>query len=238
MFITVSVLLLGIAKGGFGGVGTPVALPVMALGIPADLALGVLLPLLIAMDVVSVSAHRKNTDVPTVLYALPGAIAGVLLGASVIAIVSPNIVGFCIGVLAILFAIMALTNASPKTDHWPKWTSSLFGGISGLTSTLAHAGGPPIHIYFLSKGYEPKRFVATSASFMAGVNLIKVIPFVAIGALDKSALTLAAYLAPLAVLAALLGVWVSRVISKRLFKIVVNSLLLFAGAKLIFDAFF
>ena len=73
---------------------------------------------------------------------------------------------------------------------------------------------------------------------MAGVNLFKVIPFVTIGALDKQALTLAAYVAPLALVAAYLGVLLSRVISKTVFKYTVNTLMIVAGAKLIFDAMF
>lgn len=237
-FIVFAVLLLGLAKGGFGGVGAPVALPIMALGVPVDLALGALLPILIAMDVVSVLAHRKNADTSAVLYALPGALIGVVLGAALIAIVSPEFVGFCIGVLAIAFAFMALSGKSPNISHWPNWASSVFGALSGLTSTLAHAGGPPIHIYFMARGYESARFVATSVCFMAGVNLFKVIPFVTIGALDKQALTLAAYVAPLALVAAYLGVLLSRVISKTVFKYTVNTLMIVAGAKLIFDAMF
>lgn len=234
--IITSVLLLGLAKGGFGGVGAPVALPIMALGVPAELALGALLPILMAMDVVSVTAHRRNADLRAVLYALPGALIGVVIGAGIIAVVSPAFVGFSIGVLAIVFAAMALSGKSPDISHWPEWASSIFGGLSGLTSTLAHAGGPPIHIYFMARGYAAARFVATSACFMAGVNLIKVVPFIAIGALDKQALTLAIYIAPLAVIAAFLGVLLSRVLSKTVFKYSVNSLMIIAGVKLISDA--
>jgi uncharacterized membrane protein YfcA len=237
-FIVISVLLLGLAKGGFGGVGAPVALPIMALGVPAELALGALLPILMAMDVVSVTAHRRNADFRAVFYALPGAVIGVLVGAGIIALVSTGFVGFCIGVLAIGFAVMALSGKSPDISHWPDWASSVFGALSGLTSALAHAGGPPIHIYFFARGYPAARFVATSACFMAGVNLIKVIPFIAIGALNKQALTLAAYVAPLAIMATFLGVLLSRVISKTIFKYTVNSLMIIAGAKLISDAVF
>ena len=235
-FACLAVGLLGIAKGGFGGVGTPAALPIMALGVDAELALGALLPLLIAMDFVSVSAHRKNADMKAVYFGLPAAVVGVLAGASLIAIISSDLTGGMIGALSILFALIGLTGYLPRIDGWPSWTNSIFAGLSGLTSTIAHAGGPPIHIFYLARGYDTARFVATSAVFMAGMNLIKVIPFIVVGALNTDALWLAVYLAPLAVLSAALGVFVSRRISKRAFSVTVNGLMLLVGAKLIFDA--
>lgn len=236
LFPAIAVLLLGIAKGGFGGVGAPVALPIMALGVPPELALGALLPLLIAMDGVSVGAHRKNADTQAVLYALPVSMIGVLVGAGLLAVISSDWIGAAIGVLAITFAVMALSGFALRVDGWPRWTNGLFGGLSGLTSTLAHAGGPPIHIYFLSRGYSQHQFVATSALFMAGVNLIKVIPFVLVGTLNREAAVLSLYLVPLALLAAFFGVLLSRRISKNGFKFAVNGLMIVVGIKLIFDA--
>ncbi|WP_425038808.1 sulfite exporter TauE/SafE family protein [Primorskyibacter sp. S187A] len=233
--LAAAILLLGIAKGGFGGVGAPVALPIMALVIPADLALGALLPILLAMDCVSVTAHRRAADSKAVLFALPAAVIGVLAGAALLASVPTDIVGIVIGLLAILFALMALTGFGLNISHWPRWTSGLFGGLSGLTSTLAHAGGPPIHIYFLSRGYAPAQFVATSAMFMAGVNVIKIVPFLVVGALNTQALTLALWLAPLALAAAYLGVWIARILPKPAFKLAVNGLLIVTGVKLIMD---
>ena len=237
ILVGIAVVLLGISKAGFGGVGVAVALPVMSLGIEPALALGVLLPLLLATDVVSISAHGRHMDMRAILFAVPGGIVGVLLGALVIDLASPAVIAGMIGVLAILFAVMALTDKSPDVSGWPSWVGSLFGGLSGLTSTIAHAGGPPIHIYFLAKAYAPQAFVATSAGFMAAVNLMKIGPYVAIGALNLEALKLAAMLAPLAVGAAFGGVYLARVLPKRTFKIAVNWLLVLAGLKLLFDAF-
>lgn len=234
--IVFAVGLLGVAKAGFGGVGTPVALPLMSVALPPDVALGILLPLLLATDVVSVSAHRKNMDWPTIAFALPGALIGVLLGAAVIARASPDVIAGSVGVLAILFAILALTDRNPSIAHWPNWVGSVFGSVSGLTSTLAHAGGPPIHIYLLSKAYAPKVFVATAAGFMAGVNVLKIGPFIAIGALDRHALLWALALAPVAIASALAGVYIARILSRKAFKYSVNALLIIAGVKLIFDA--
>jgi hypothetical protein len=39
----------------------------------------------------------------------------------------------------------------------------VWGGLSGVTSTLLHAGGPPISIYFLSKKLEKKTMAGSGS---------------------------------------------------------------------------
>ena len=236
LYVGLAVVLLGLSKGGFGGVGATAAVPLMALGVDAELALGALLVLLLCADVVSVTAHLKNADTKIIWVTLPSAAVGILLGASVIAFAPATLIGIVIGILAIAFGIMSLTGWKINMANSPNWIGSVFGATSGATSTLAHAGGPPIHMYFLSRGYEPKEFVATSACFMAGVNIIKIVPFLVVGALDREAAILALYLAPLALVSSYAGVLVSRVISNAVFKYTVSALMIAAGAKLIFDA--
>lgn len=235
-WIVVAVSMLGVAKGGFGGAGVPVALPLMSLGLPPELALGAMLPILMVMDAISVGAHRKDLHKPTIKFALLGAVPGVLLGALLVAYVSSKLIGGAVGVLAIAFAIQSMAKLQPKTDNLPDWVGGLLGALSGLTSTLAHAGGPPIHAYLVTRSFEPKVFVATAATFMACVNLLKVGPYLAIGALNWEALKIALYTLPLVVVATLIGVRLARLISKPTFLIIVNLALLAAGAKLIFDA--
>lgn len=235
-WIALAVFMLGLSKGGFGGAGTPIALPLMSLGLPAELALGAMLPILMSMDVISVGAHRKDLHRPTIKFALLGAVPGVIIGAFLVAFVSSRIIGGMVGVLAILFAIQSMAKLQPKSENMPEWVGGLLGMLSGLTSTLAHAGGPPIHAYLISRSFEPKVFVATAATFMACVNLLKVGPYLAIGALNWEALKIALFALPLVVVATLIGVRVARMISKSVFLVIVNLALLAVGTKLIFDA--
>lgn len=235
-WIALAVFMLGLSKGGFGGAGTPVALPLMSLGLSPELALGAMLPILMTMDAISVGAHRKDLHGPTIKFALLGAIPGVIVGAFLVAFVSSRIIGGAVGVLAILFAIQSMAKLQPTSENMPDWVGGLLGGLAGLTSTLAHAGGPPIHAYLVSRSFEPKVFVATAATFLACVNLLKVGPYLAIGALNWEALKIALFALPLVVVATLIGVRVARLISKAVFLLVVNIALLAVGAKLIFDA--
>ncbi len=235
-WIALAVVALGVSKGGFGGAGTPVALPLMSLGLPPDLALGAMLPILMTMDAISVGAHRRDLHGSTIKSALMGAVPGVLVGALLVAFVNAKVIGGAVGVLAILFAVQSMAKLQPKTSDLPNWVGGALGALSGLTSTIAHAGGPPFHAYLISRSFEPKVFVATAATFMACVNLLKVGPYLAIGALNWDALTIALLALPLVVLSTLIGVRVARLISKPVFVKIVNVTLLAVGTKLIFDA--
>lgn len=236
VFPLLAILLLGLAKGGFGGVGAPVALPVMSMGIPVETAIGVLLPVLLTIDVVNVVTHRKTADYGTIALALPGAIVGVGIGSLLIYAIPGHIVGAGVGVIAILFAVQALRQHSRRAQGLPRWLAVPFGMASGLTSSLAHAGGPPIHMYLLSRGYEQLKFVATANMFMASVNVLKVGPFFATGTMNTQTLALAVKLLPVAAAAAVLGYFVAKVLPKAAFKYVVNGLMVVAGFKLILDA--
>ena len=236
LFPCLAVVLLGIAKGGFGGVGAPVALPIMSLGLPVETAIGVLLPILLTMDIVNMVNHRRNADYPTIALALPGALLGVGIGTLAIYAIPGDLVGAGVGIIAILFALYALSRKPGPTRGLPRWMALPFGAASGFTSSLAHAGGPPIHIFLLSRGYDQGRFAATSNMFMALVNLLKVGPFIVVGALTTASFAVALWLVPLAAAAGVLGYFVSRLLPARVFRYAVNILMMAAGTKLILDA--
>ncbi|RYG10985.1 MAG: sulfite exporter TauE/SafE family protein, partial [Caulobacteraceae bacterium] len=73
------VVLLGLAKGGFAGVGA-VVMPVLALVIPPVQAAAIVLPILIIQDVVGVWAFRKSWDRRILALILPSGAVGVGLG--------------------------------------------------------------------------------------------------------------------------------------------------------------
>jgi len=82
-----AVILLGLAKGGFAGIGV-VATPLLALAISPVLAAAILLPILIVQDVVSVWAFRRTWDRGLLKLMLPAAAVGIFLGWALAAFVS------------------------------------------------------------------------------------------------------------------------------------------------------
>ncbi len=73
-----AVILMGLAKGGFSGIGV-LGVPLMTLAVSPVRAAAIALPILIVQDVVSVWAFRHDWDKWIVGVMLPGIIIGSLI---------------------------------------------------------------------------------------------------------------------------------------------------------------
>ena len=239
LFAIPAVVLIGLAKGGFSGLGA-LGTPLMALGMSDPVrAAAILLPILIAQDVVGVTAFRKSWDGSVLVAMLPGAAVGIALGYLLAAQISADAVMGVLGAITILFGAYRLWverggRIAASSDS-PAWVGSLFGVGAGFTSQIAHAGGPPFQMWVMPKRLDRDVFVGTSAIFFAIVNWIKVPAYVALGQFTTDNLIATAVLLPAAVLASLVGVRLVRKLSMERFYTIVYLLMIAAGAKLLLD---
>jgi uncharacterized membrane protein YfcA len=125
----------------------------------------------------------------------------------------------------------------PRADapRPPRWHGWLMGTLSGFTSFVAHAGGPPIGFYVLPLRLAPVTFTATLAVFFTVVNLSKWVPYAWLGLFDSRNLLTSAALLPLAPVGVWLGVRVVRHIPPRLFYGLFEFGMLLTGLKLLWD---
>lgn len=234
-----AVILMGLAKGGFTGLGS-LSLPMLAFVIDPVRAAAILLPLLIVQDVVGVWAFRRTVDWPLLGWMLPGAAAGVALGYGFAASVTPRAVMAAVGLISILFGIYRLWlqhHAVPREAvRMPEWAGSLFGVASGFTSQVAHAGQPPFQLWVLPRGLSPAVLVGTTAIFFAAVNWIKVPAYIALGQFTGVNLLTAAALLPVAVASTVAGVWLVRRVDADRFYTAIYWLMVLVGIALLFEA--
>jgi uncharacterized membrane protein YfcA len=234
-----AVILVGIAKAGFGGGIGVIATPLMALTIPVADAAALLLPLLIIIDLISVRHYYRTYDKPSLRILLPSAIAGILIGALFFSLFRDNdrVLRMGIGLLALAFLAYqaghrllmgALENRRP-----PKLAGILLGALAGFASTLAHAGGPPAAIYLLPQGLARGIFVGTSVVFFTAVNLIKIVPYTALGLLRVGNLTTILLLAPLGYVGVRLGLYLNRRFNDVWFTRLIYILLLLTALELL-----
>jgi len=236
-----AVILLGLAKGGFAGIGV-VAVPMMALAVSPVLAASITLPILIVQDVVSVWAFRKTWDRGLLKLMLPAAAGGIALGWALAAFVSGAAVELAVGLISILFALSGLwagraVKAAQTLEAGPgqPWLGALCGLAAGFTSQVAHAGGPPFQIYVLPRRLPRDTFIGTSAIFFAVVNWMKVPAYAALGQFTVQTLSTAAVLLPLAIGSTWAGVWLVRRVPTQGFYTVIYILLIAVGGKLTWD---
>lgn len=232
-----AVILMGLSKGGFAGLSL-LSLPLMALVVSPVTAAAIMLPLLIAQDVVSVWSYRRDFDRRNLMTLAPGALLGILAGYLLAAKVSDATVGLAVGLISIGFALRRLLSGGkePPVAKRASWgAGSLWGAICGFTSMIAHAGGPPFQIYVMPQKLPPAVFVGTGAIFFAAMNLVKVIPYIALGQFSTQNLLASLALLPVAVAATFAGVWLVRRVPAERFYGIIYWLLLLVGLKLVFD---
>lgn len=232
----IAVLITGVSKGGFGGLGL-LAVPLLALVASPVKAAGIMLPILIVMDVVSVTAYRKHCDKQFLMLILPGAVIGIMIGALLAGHVDDAMVRVFVGLIAVCFPVYAIIKPKSEIDRIKgnRPLGGIAGLVTGFTSFVAHAGGPPYQAYALQQGLEKRVYAGTSVIFFFVVNLIKVLPYAMLGQFDQSNVATSLVLIPLAPVGVLIGVWLVDRINQVWFFRIIYALIFTVGMKLLWD---
>ncbi len=232
-----AVFLVGLSKSGLVGSMGMVAVPMLALVMPAREATGMMLPVLLAMDAIAIWIYRKDANWHVLRLMLPGAVVGLILGWLLWSIVTDAQVLLAVGIVTVLFmldALLPIRKRLPDTPPSPGW-GAFWGGGAGLTSFISHTGGPVYQIYALPLGMTPTVYSATTAFFFAIINALKVPPFYFLGTLSVNNLELAAALIPFGLAGVAVGVFLVRRISTKAFYTVAYILILLLGLKILYD---
>jgi uncharacterized protein len=233
-----AVLLVGMSKGGFSGLSL-LSLPLLALVVSPVKAAAIMLPILLVQDVVSVWAYRRSFDRRILAIMLPGSFLGVLIGWMIAAWVTEAMVRVGVGVISVGFVLLYWRRrygSGPGDAPKPSKAAGVFwGALAGYTSFVAHAGGPPFQVYVLPQRLSPESYAGTNTLFFAVTNAVKVIPYLALGQFSPENLGTSAVLAPAAIAATFVGVWLVRRIDASRFYTIIYGLSLGVGLKLIWD---
>ena len=128
----VAVTLVGLAKGGFAGVGTA-ATPLLALLVPPLQAAAILLPILLVQDVISVWAYRRDWSGWNLKVMMPGAVIGIAVAWLFAAHVSDAVVRVIVGLIGVTYVLNAWFGRGPSANHRPtRVARRLLGRTIGL----------------------------------------------------------------------------------------------------------
>jgi uncharacterized membrane protein YfcA len=232
-----AVLVMGVSKGGFGsGLGI-IATPMVALAVPTPQAAAIMLPILLVMDATGLLAYRGTFHRRNLGLLLAGGVTGILLGALTFRFFSEALIRLLLGAMALAFVAYRLRQggtAAPAVV--PSAAKGFFWStVSGLTSTIAHAGGPPLSVYLLPQKLDKAILVGTTVVFFAVINVVKLVPYLWLGLFDARNLLTSLVLVPLAPFGIWLGVWLMRRLSQELFYRIAYAMLAIVGAKLLWD---
>jgi uncharacterized membrane protein YfcA len=224
--LVAATVLVGFSKTAVSGANT-VSLAVFAAVLPARESVGVLLPVLIAGDVLAVLIYRRHAHWPTLWRLFPAVAVGVVLGTFFLMWADDGAVRISIGLTLLLMTGITVwrTRRAVRPDdpdavvtRAGRIKARSYGVLGGFTTMVANAGGPVMAMYLLSAGFRKFGFLGTSAFFFLIVNVSKVPFSVGLGLIDTRALLLDAALVLFVIPGALLGRWAVNRINQRLFE--------------------
>jgi uncharacterized membrane protein YfcA len=249
---TLSAMLFAASKAGFGGSIGLLAVPVMveACGGRTNLALGILLPLLIAADYVAGIVWWRRWKLRPVLLLLPGTVVGIAAAWAIIAAMqsSGHFAGeqqkkvadawmmLAVATVAMGFVILQIVlslRSRPLTFRPNPAQGSATGFLAGVVSTMAHAANPVVAMYMIPQQMPKEQFVATTALYYWFLNQAKLAPYIAMGMIDLGTLASCAIFLPGILLGAIGGVYLHHRLGEKTFNTAVYVLLALAGADLL-----
>jgi len=235
--MALAAVIIGLSKSGLPGLGI-LAVPIVAVVIPAKLSTGFILPMLIAGDVIGVFYYRRHADWPRLFRLFPWTVIGIIIGWLSMdrlndAQIRPIIGGIVLAMLALNLWRQRFADPESRIPHH-HGVAILIGLLAGFTTMMANAAGPIMGIYLLAMGLPTTAFIGTSAWFFLLVNAFKV-PFSAqLGLITLPSLTFNAMLLPFIALGAWMGIKFARRIPRIIFERLVQIFAAIGAIKLFF----
>lgn len=233
-------IFAGVSKGGFGSGVAFASSSILALILDPAQALALMLPLLMLIDLATLRPYWKGWSWPDARVLILGGLPGVALGAWLYHATDADLLRLLIGGISVAFVLWQLAKGRgwmQRTARPLSFGAGLIAGVvTGFTSFVSHAGGPPAAVYLLSRGLTKTQFQATTVLIFWAINVAKFIPYAWLGMFTLQTAWANLLLAPFAFLGAWLGVRAHRMISERVFFTIAYVLLMLTGSKLIWDA--
>lgn len=246
--VIAAVIVMGIAKSGFGGGVGILAVPLVANAMPADRALGVMLPILIVADLFAVVQHRQQQSWPHLRPALLGGVVGIGIGTLLLFMLidgnsktksSENVgavLSVFVGTICLLMVavqVYRLSGGKVPTLPGNKPTGVGVGAAAGFTSMLAHAAGPVMSIYWLDQKMGKRLLTGSLVLYFFLVNTLKLPSYFALGWITLGSLKESAVFALFVPIGSLLGIVMHHRIPEKPFAAVMYAGAGVAGAWLI-----
>ena len=208
------VFIIAFMKGAFGGGFGVIGIPLLSL-IMDPLSAGALLaPLFVGMDLVALRYWKPSTwSMPDLIVLVPALVVGIGLGFAGLRLIDHRLVAIIMALISILFAALWLRGGG-KVVVRPRSTprAAIAGLASGVTTMVAHSGGPPLAMYLLPLGMTKELYAGTTSLFFTVGNALKAVPWLVLAKPSQLLWTLMVVCLP----AIPLGVWLGWKLQQHL----------------------
>lgn len=173
------VFLICFMKGAFGGGFSIVGIPLLSFVMDPVTAGGLLAPLFIAMDLFALRYWKPSTwSKPDLALLVPGLVIGIGLGYLLFRVMDHRAVAIVMAVITLIFVALWLVGGSEVTVRPRSSPKAVAAGLaSGVTTMVAHSGGPPLAMYLLPLGLSKEVYAGTTSMFFTVGNATKAVPW-------------------------------------------------------------
>ena len=234
---TLGVFVISFMRGAFGGGFAILGIPLLSLGMDPIVAGAFLAPMFLAMDAFALRYWKPSTwSRPDLVLLLPGLIAGIAVGFVLLRVVDRHLISLLMAAITLAFSALWLFG-SKEVEARPRSPARAIvaGSASGVTTMVAHSGGPPVAMYLLPRGLPKAVYAGTTSLFFTVGNLVKAGPWLALSPPEGATITMMLLTLPAVPLGIRVG-WIlhERLDQKRMYA-ACYLLLTMTGLKLLFD---
>jgi uncharacterized membrane protein YfcA len=173
------VFLICFMKGAFGGGFSIVGIPLLSLVMDPVTAGGLLAPLFVAMDLFALRYWKPSTwSKPDLALLLPGLVIGIGIGYLLFRVLDHRAVAIVMATITLIFVGLWLAGGSEVKIRPRSSPKAIAAGLgAGITTMVAHSGGPPLAMYLLPLGLSKEVYAGTTSLFFTVGNATKAVPW-------------------------------------------------------------
>jgi uncharacterized protein len=173
------VFLICFMKGAFGGGFSIIGIPLLSIVMDPITAGGLLAPLFIAMDLFALRYWRSSTwSKPDLVLLLPGLVTGIGLGYLLFRVLDHRAIAIVMASTTLLFVSLWFVGGATVRIRPRSSPMAVAAGLaSGITTMVAHSGGPPLAMYLLPLGLSKEVYAGTTSLFFTVGNATKAAPW-------------------------------------------------------------
>ncbi len=173
------VFLICFMKGAFGGGFAIVGIPLLSTVMDPVTAGGLLAPLFVAMDLYALRYWKPATwSKPDLKLLLPGLITGITLGYLLFRVLDRRTIEIVMATITLIFVGLWFVGGAKMMVRPRSARKAIAAGLSsGITTMVAHSGGPPLAMYLLPLGLSKEVYAGTTSLFFTIGNAAKAVPW-------------------------------------------------------------
>src|SRR5205085_9744670 len=154
-------------------------IPLLSLVMDPVTAGGLLAPLFVAMDLFSLRYWKPSTwSKPDLRLLVPGLVVGISAGYLLFRVLDHRAIAIVMAAVTLIFVGLWLVGGAKVAIRPRSSPKAIAAGLaSGITTMVAHSGGPPLAMYLLPLGLSKVVYAGTTSLFFTVGNAIKAVPW-------------------------------------------------------------